>query len=207
MSDRTPPPDDELDLARKVLETEAQAIRGLVGQLDAGFHRAVDLLQGCTGRVVLTGMGKSGIIAHKICGHALEHGHARDLSACRRSRPRRPRRRPEQRRRRCPVLQRRDGGAGPAARVDSAHRRAAHRHHRPSQVDARAGVRRRAQLPRRRRSVPDEPGAHGEHDGCARARRRPRPGPLAPEGLRFRLSSRTSTRAAASASGSCGWSR
>jgi arabinose-5-phosphate isomerase len=67
MSDRTPPPDDELDLARKVLETEAQAIRGLVGQLDAGFHRAVDLLQGCTGRVVLTGMGKSGIIAHKIC--------------------------------------------------------------------------------------------------------------------------------------------
>jgi len=67
MSDRTPPHPDELELARKVLETEAQAIRGLVDQLDGGFGRALDLLEGCTGRVVLTGMGKSGIIAHKIC--------------------------------------------------------------------------------------------------------------------------------------------
>lgn len=67
MSDRTSPHGDELDLARKVLETEAQAIRGLIDQLDGGFGRALDLLQGCTGRVVLTGMGKSGIIAHKIC--------------------------------------------------------------------------------------------------------------------------------------------
>lgn len=55
------------DLARRVLETEAQAILGLVAQLDASFDRALDLLQGCTGRVILTGMGKSGIIAHKIC--------------------------------------------------------------------------------------------------------------------------------------------
>jgi arabinose-5-phosphate isomerase len=67
MSDRTPPSDNELDLARKVLETEAQAIRDVIDQLDGGFGRALDLLQGCTGRVVLTGMGKSGIIAHKIC--------------------------------------------------------------------------------------------------------------------------------------------
>jgi arabinose-5-phosphate isomerase len=57
---------DALDLARKVLETEAQAIVGLVPQLDAKFDRALDLLQSCTGRVILTGMGKSGIIAHKI---------------------------------------------------------------------------------------------------------------------------------------------
>ena len=55
-----------LDLARRVLETEAQAILGLVPQLDANFERALDVLQGCTGRVILTGMGKSGIIAHKI---------------------------------------------------------------------------------------------------------------------------------------------
>jgi arabinose-5-phosphate isomerase len=67
MSNRTPPPGAELDLARKVLETEAQAIRAVIDQLDGGFARALDLLQGCTGRVVLTGMGKSGIIAHKIC--------------------------------------------------------------------------------------------------------------------------------------------
>jgi len=55
-----------LDLARRVFETEAQAILGLVPQLDASFERALDVLQGCTGRVILTGMGKSGIIAHKI---------------------------------------------------------------------------------------------------------------------------------------------
>jgi arabinose-5-phosphate isomerase len=67
MSDRTPSQGDELDLARKVLETEAQAIRAVIDQLDGGFGRALDLLQGCAGRVVLTGMGKSGIIAHKIC--------------------------------------------------------------------------------------------------------------------------------------------
>ena len=67
MSDPTPPSGDELELARKVLETEAQAIRAVIDQLDGGFGRALDLLQGCTGRVVLTGMGKSGIIAHKIC--------------------------------------------------------------------------------------------------------------------------------------------
>jgi arabinose-5-phosphate isomerase len=54
------------ELARRVFETEAQAILGLVPQLDASFDRALDILQGCSGRVILTGMGKSGIIAHKI---------------------------------------------------------------------------------------------------------------------------------------------
>lgn len=55
-----------IDLARRVIETEAQAILGLVPQLDADFGRAVDLLQECTGRVIVTGMGKSGIIARKL---------------------------------------------------------------------------------------------------------------------------------------------
>ena len=55
-----------IDLARRVLETEAQAIQGLVSRLDASFDRALDLLAGCTGRVIVTGMGKSGIIAHKL---------------------------------------------------------------------------------------------------------------------------------------------
>jgi arabinose-5-phosphate isomerase len=54
------------DLARKVLETEAAAILALVSRLDAGFDRAVELLKCCHGRVILTGMGKSGIICHKI---------------------------------------------------------------------------------------------------------------------------------------------
>ncbi|MBP1634358.1 MAG: kdsD [Acidobacteria bacterium] len=56
----------DLELARRVLETEAAAIVGLVERLDARFERAVTLLQECRGRVILTGMGKSGIIARKI---------------------------------------------------------------------------------------------------------------------------------------------
>jgi arabinose-5-phosphate isomerase len=53
-------------LARKVLETEAAAVLALVNRLDERFDRAVDLLFHCRGRVILTGMGKSGIICQKI---------------------------------------------------------------------------------------------------------------------------------------------
>jgi arabinose-5-phosphate isomerase len=56
----------DLALARKVLETEAAAILALVSRLDGKFERAVELIRCCRGRVILTGMGKSGIICHKI---------------------------------------------------------------------------------------------------------------------------------------------
>ena len=56
----------DLGLARKVLETEAAAILALVERLDGRFACAVDLLRQCKGRVILTGMGKSGIICRKI---------------------------------------------------------------------------------------------------------------------------------------------
>jgi arabinose-5-phosphate isomerase len=56
----------DLSLARKVLQTEAAAILALVDRLDAGFARAVELVRDCRGRVIVTGLGKSGIIAHKI---------------------------------------------------------------------------------------------------------------------------------------------
>ena len=59
-------PANPIDLARRVLETEAQAILGLVPLLNGNFDRALDLLHGCAGRVIVTGMGKSGIIAHKL---------------------------------------------------------------------------------------------------------------------------------------------
>jgi len=52
--------------ARKVLEIEAEAVRALIPRLDEGFDRAVETLYCCTGRVVASGMGKSGIIAQKI---------------------------------------------------------------------------------------------------------------------------------------------
>ena len=56
----------DLGLARKVLETEAAAILALVERLDGRFACAVELLRQCRGRVILTGMGKSGIICRKI---------------------------------------------------------------------------------------------------------------------------------------------
>lgn len=54
------------EVAHQVLEIEAQAIRDLVPQLDQGFEEAVDLLRHCRGRVVCTGMGKSGLIMQKV---------------------------------------------------------------------------------------------------------------------------------------------
>jgi len=53
-------------VAAEVLETEAAAIRGLLPQLDESFDRAVETLRACTGRVVCTGMGKSGLIMKKV---------------------------------------------------------------------------------------------------------------------------------------------
>jgi arabinose-5-phosphate isomerase len=45
---------------------EAEAILGLIAKLDERFDRAVDLLERCAGRVIVTGMGKSGLIGRKI---------------------------------------------------------------------------------------------------------------------------------------------
>jgi len=56
----------DLDLARKVLRIEAAAILSLVDRIDADFERAVQLLFDCRGRVIVTGMGKSGLICRKI---------------------------------------------------------------------------------------------------------------------------------------------
>ena len=55
-----------LATARRVLEIEAQAIRDLIPRLGPEFAAAVDLLFACAGRVVVTGMGKSGLIGQKI---------------------------------------------------------------------------------------------------------------------------------------------
>ena len=54
------------ETARKVLEIEAEAIRELIPRLGESFDRAVETLLACTGRVVVTGMGKSGLIGQKI---------------------------------------------------------------------------------------------------------------------------------------------
>jgi len=57
---------DLLRLAERVLRIEADAILGLIPRLDERFERAVELLRGCGGRVIVTGMGKSGLIGRKI---------------------------------------------------------------------------------------------------------------------------------------------
>jgi arabinose-5-phosphate isomerase len=68
MSRPAPAPRDSPALAeaRRVLEAEANAIRGVAERLGPAFDRAIDLLALCRGRVVTTGMGKSGIIARKL---------------------------------------------------------------------------------------------------------------------------------------------
>lgn len=53
-------------LAERVFRLEAEAILGLIPKLDERFDRAVELLHKCTGRVIVTGMGKSGLIGRKI---------------------------------------------------------------------------------------------------------------------------------------------
>ena len=56
----------DISLARKVLQTESDAILALIDRLDDRFEEAVRLLLECRGRVIVTGMGKSGIICRKI---------------------------------------------------------------------------------------------------------------------------------------------
>lgn len=56
----------DLDIARAVFRAEADAVLSLAARLDDGFTRAVQLVLECEGRVVVTGMGKAGLIGQKI---------------------------------------------------------------------------------------------------------------------------------------------
>ena len=66
MSTASPPSRSPREVARTVLEIEAAAVHGLLAQLDDGFDRAVELIHQSKGRVVCTGMGKSGLVLKKI---------------------------------------------------------------------------------------------------------------------------------------------
>lgn len=59
-------PSRSLDLAREVLLIEARAVEALAQRLDADFQRAIELILQCRGRVVVSGMGKSSHIGHKM---------------------------------------------------------------------------------------------------------------------------------------------
>jgi len=54
------------DVAREVIEIEAAAVNGLLEQLDESFDRAVEMIRTASGRVVCTGMGKSGLVMQKV---------------------------------------------------------------------------------------------------------------------------------------------
>lgn len=61
--DRMP---DFIGEGRRVIEHEAQALAALASRLDEDFERAVQLISSCTGRVIVTGVGKSGIVGRKL---------------------------------------------------------------------------------------------------------------------------------------------
>ncbi len=168
----SPPSTDGLALARRVLETEAAAILGLVATLDHRFERVVELLLGCRGRVIVTGIGKSGIICRKVAAtlastgtpafflHPAEavHGdlgviHAEDVV----------------------IALSHSGETHEVLRVVEAIKRigatlVALTGH--AGVDARPGRRRRPRHARQRGSLPAEPGPDREHHRRARPRRR-----------------------------------
>jgi arabinose-5-phosphate isomerase len=55
-----------LDIAKKVLKTEAEAVNALIEKLDNKFEKALNIIYSSRGKVVLTGMGKSGLVGKKI---------------------------------------------------------------------------------------------------------------------------------------------
>src|SRR5213082_1826121 len=63
---KTPPKQDIVDHAREVIRAEAEAVAQLAGRLNGAFARAAEMVLACSGRVVVTGMGKPGFIAQKL---------------------------------------------------------------------------------------------------------------------------------------------
>jgi arabinose-5-phosphate isomerase len=74
MPSTPPPPSDVLAIARRTLEIESEAVMKLTAQIDNNFLRAVDILLACSGRVVVSGMGKSGHIGGKIAASLASTG-------------------------------------------------------------------------------------------------------------------------------------
>ena len=60
------PSSSALDLARRVLRIEADAVRALADRIDGAFLEALSLILNCRGRVIVSGIGKSGHIGRKI---------------------------------------------------------------------------------------------------------------------------------------------
>ena len=57
---------NSIDIAKRVLQTEADAVRSLIDRIDQTFEKAIGIILSSKGRVVVTGMGKSGLVGKKI---------------------------------------------------------------------------------------------------------------------------------------------
>ncbi|HBN45070.1 MAG TPA: D-arabinose 5-phosphate isomerase, partial [Candidatus Marinimicrobia bacterium] len=57
---------DNISVAKEVLKIEADAVSALINKVDDQFDQAVEAIRNCKGRVIVTGMGKSGLISQKI---------------------------------------------------------------------------------------------------------------------------------------------
>ena len=58
--------DSSIERGKEVIRIEAEAVKALESKIDANFAKAVDLIYNCKGRVIVTGIGKSGIVGRKI---------------------------------------------------------------------------------------------------------------------------------------------
>jgi arabinose-5-phosphate isomerase len=56
----------DIQIAKKVIRLEAEAVAAMERNIDTSYQEAVDIIFGCKGRVIITGIGKSGLIARKI---------------------------------------------------------------------------------------------------------------------------------------------
>lgn len=59
-------PEGIVDVAKNVLKTEAEAVLSLIAKLNSNFERAVEIMYASKGRIVVTGMGKSGLVGKKV---------------------------------------------------------------------------------------------------------------------------------------------
>ncbi len=55
-----------IEIGKDVVRIESEAVAGLASRINSDFAKAIDMLLACTGRVIITGMGKSGIVGRKI---------------------------------------------------------------------------------------------------------------------------------------------
>ena len=70
-----------LKLAKEVLSIEAEGISGLIAKLDHNFTQAVEIIYQAAGRLIVTGVGKSGIVARKIVATLNSTGYTGAVSA------------------------------------------------------------------------------------------------------------------------------